>query len=173
LEDSLGVEFERQARAKGALPLAFDRVRAGGDDCVSQLSTAIRWSAKAAMEIAEAGAGANPSGRSSVEQWKNGRDLRGLQRALDADLALVFYVRDVQWTSGRQYGGGAKTPLVQALRGLDHDDFKRVLVACALDLASGRMVWCSAIVDRWTEQYVDITSPKEARRLVQELLTEF
>jgi len=173
LENSLGVEFERQARAKGALPLSFDKVRACGDNCVSQLSTAIRWGARAAMEIAEAGAGANPSGKSSVEEWQSGRDLHTLQHAIAADLALVFYVRDVRWTAGRQFRDSFRPPIVRAIQGKDHDDLRRILVACALELASGQMVWCSAIVDRWVEQYVDMTLPKESRRLVKELLKEF
>lgn len=173
LEKTIAVEFERQARTQGALPLAFDKVQACGETCTSQLSTAIRWGAKAAREIAEANGGSNPSGRSSIWEWKNGRDLRPLQRAMGADFALVFFVRDVRESSGQRLVDAWPAERARKAIHKEEGDFKRILVACALELASGRMVWCSSIVDRWTDEYVDITLPDESRRLVKELLTGF
>jgi len=52
-------------------------------------------------------------------------------------------------------------------------DYKRIAVICALELASGRMVWCSSLADRFMGKYVDITSPDEGRALLKELLAEF
>lgn len=168
LERSIGPELERQALAKGVLPLSFDKVRASGDQCVSLLSTTIRWGARAAMEIAKADGGTNPSGRSSVGQWQSGRDLRPLQHALNAEFALVLYVRDVHLTRALR--------LLRSLRGLlaaamsTEDEFQRVFAVCALELSSGRMVWCSTRTDRMVDQYLDLTSAKDVRPLLEDLL---
>jgi hypothetical protein len=172
LERTVGAEFDRQARAKGALPLPLDKVKACGQDCASLLSTAMRWGTKAAVEIAVAEHGGNHSGRSSVGQWQSGRDFRPLGRAMDADFALVFYAREVHETAGRQFvENSVQRQVERAAR--NEDDFKRMGVVCALELASGRMVWCSALSERGIGKYVDIASPKEARQLVAELLAEF
>jgi hypothetical protein len=177
LERTIAVEFEQQARAKGASPVSFDKVRACGDNCVSLLSTAIRWGAKVATEIAVAQHGPNHSGKSSVADWQNGRDfrlhwLRALQRAVDADFTLICYLQDVHETAGRQF---AEANLGRrAVRTIANEaDYKRIAVICALELASGRMVWCSSLADRFMGKYVDITSPDEGRALLKELLAEF
>lgn len=171
LERTIGTELDRQAKAKGALPLSFDKVRACGDNCISLLSTAIRWGAKSAMEIAQAKDGVNHSGRSSVGQWQNLRDLNPLRRAMDADFTLVAYVRDVHHTADLTYVEGLKGPLAKAMS--NQDDFRRIFAVCALALASGRVVWCSTRADRMVDRYLDLTSPKEARQLVEDLLAEF
>jgi hypothetical protein len=137
LERTVAVEFERQARQKGALPLSFEKVRACGDNCVSLLSTAIRWGAKSTTEIAVAHAGTNRSGKSSVGDWQNRRDFRPLQRALDADFALILFVRDAHETAGRQFAEAQlNRRAFNAIR--NDDDFTHIAATCALELASGR-----------------------------------
>ena len=160
MEKRIGVEVERQARAKGALPVPTDRIRGCGSRCVSLLATLINWGETAAKEIAASKYGAINLGRSSVAEWQNKRDFGPLRQAVDADFALVVYVRDTRETDGRAIGNafiGRST------------HFKQVGVACAVELLSGRMVWCASVVDQWD----DLTSPDEARRAVQELLAEF
>ena len=66
LERAVGAEFERQATSKGAFLLPLDRVRACGNECMSLLSTAIRWGERATVEIARVQAGVVHSERSSV-----------------------------------------------------------------------------------------------------------
>ena len=120
-----------------------------------------------------ASGGVNPSGRASVGEWTNGRDLRPLQRALNADFTLVLFVRDVQRSGAKKYWDNRPDQIAFKAIHKEDIDLKRILTACAMELASGRIVWCSSIVDRWTEQDIDITVPAESSRLVKELLTEF
>ena len=63
--------------------------------------------------------------------------------------------------------------LVEAVRTHVQQEIRRMLVVCALEFASSRIVWCASRGDRWVDQQVDLTSPDEARRLVKELLAEF
>jgi hypothetical protein len=172
LERTVAVEFERQARQKGALPLSFEKVRACGDNCVSLLSTAIRWGAKSTTEIAVAHAGTNRSGKSSVGEWRNSRDFRPLQRALEADFALVLFVRDAHETAGRQFAEAQlNRRAFKSIR--NDDDFTQIAATCALELASGRIVWCSSMAARWMGKYADITSINEYPSVVKELLADF
>lgn len=171
LERTLGAEFERQARTKGALPVPIDKVRACGNDCMTLLSTAFRWGSRSAMEIAKARDGVNRSGRSSVEEWQSDRDFQPLRRAVEADHVLTFYVRDIHYTPGRAWAESMRGPLARAMS--NEDSFLRILAVCALNLTSGRMVWCSTRADRMVDQYVDLASLTEARRMVEELLEEF
>ena len=156
----MGFEVERQTRAKGVVPVPFEKVRACGSHCTSLLATLINWGETAVIEIAAEKNGIVYSGRSSVGEWQSRRDFGPLRKAVDADFALVVYVRDIRETDGRVFGD----VLIRR-----RTYFKQVFAACTVELSSGRMVWCESFVDR----EVDLTSPKEARLIVEELLAGF
>jgi hypothetical protein len=157
LQEMVDEEISRQARAKGVVPTPDEKIRACGPACVSLMATLVPWSTKAAMEIAATRAGHGLRGRDSVSDWKSRRDFGPLRKAMDADFALVVYVRDARETDGRVIGemfsGG-------------YTYFKQVCIACAVELASGRMVWCESKVDR----RFDLRSRAGVRAMVEHLL---
>ena len=60
----------------------------------------------------------------------------------DADFALISYVRDIHLTGGKQFDEGTRrmSPLVEAVRTHDQQEIRRMLVVCALEFASSRIV---------------------------------
>ena len=77
---------------------------------------------------------------------------------------MIVHVHDVQETDGRKLAEMIGGPVTV---------FKRVLIACALELGSGRMVWCSSRADRLKDYYLDLNAPDQARQVVGEVLADF
>jgi len=118
-----------------------------------------RWTTVALAEIGGQMLGRANFGLYSVDKWVFDRDLLRVQQRLSADFALVTFFRDTRRT-------GAHV-VVNALTGV-HYHFLQIGVACLVDLAVGRMVWCNAKADAWA----DLSVPANAHKAVDDLLAE-
>lgn len=118
-----------------------------------------RWTTVALPEIAAQMLGRADYGLHSVDKWGFGKDIRRVQERLAADFALVTFFRDTRRTAGHV--------VANALTGR-HYYFLQVGVACLVDLAVGRMVWCNAKADSWP----DLSVPANARKAVDDLLSD-
>jgi hypothetical protein len=120
------------------------------------------------MAIAAQDAGAADYGRKTLADWHFDGDLSPVRAALGTELVMVIVFQEV---SGWQYfGGGLAGGLSKAmvLNGRPPLALDRYGVACVTSLATGQMVWCKALVNKWR----DVTKEEHARFAVTHLLAE-
>jgi hypothetical protein len=117
-----------------------------------------KWVASAGMEVAAHKAGRGETGRRSVGDWVYTGDVTPVQKALAAKIALVVAFKDT-----RDAADAGTPPPARA----EAAAWKKLGVACLVDLVDGRMLWCEARED----SLADLTNLAGARRAMEQLLT--
>jgi hypothetical protein len=103
-----------------------------------------QWAANAGIEVAAYKAGRGEGRRRSVADWVYTGDVTPVQKALGAQAALVVAFKDTREAAA----------------------WKKLGVACLVDLADGRMLWCEAREDMLT----DLSKLAGAQRAMEQLI---
>lgn len=117
-----------------------------------------KWAAEAGMEIAAHKAGRGETRRRSVADWVYTGDVTPIEKALGAKAALLVAFKDTR----AAVDGGAAVPAGPGTPA----GWKKVGVACLIDLVDGRMLWCETREDKLE----DLSSLTGARQALEQLL---
>ena len=154
-----GAEVQKWAKEKGAAFLPVEKLEDCQAGCEELLASFLRWGANAAMEIAAQKSGRHDFGFETVGEWTAARDYHPLQKALNADFALIVVLKDTRETTGHALGN--------ALSGR-YTFYKQVAVACVASLGYVQMKWCHSEIDKW----VDLRQEGTARAAIRKLLSD-
>jgi hypothetical protein len=127
-----------------------------------------KWVARAGMEVAAYKAGQGGAARRrSVAEWVYTGDVAPVERALGAKVALVVAFKDTR--AAGDAVATATTPRTETATALATNEdaaWKKIGVACLVDLVDGRMLWCESREDTLR----DLSSLTGARQAIDALV---